>query len=94
MKKYAEIIDPEHIASLAAVKLDEKEAESLKEDLVKIAEFADALEKYKGADETAFTGLDGLREDIMGVCLKRESLLENAPSTDGVYFIMPEAGEI
>ena len=49
--------------------------------------------KIQGDDKITAVNLADLREDKVSKSLSREAVLQNAPETDGEYFIVPQVVE-
>ncbi len=87
----------DHIAKLARLKISDEERESLKRDLANILSYFETLneldtsgvEPMKHVIETE----NVLREDEPTGSIPREQALQNAPATDGEYFIVPRVLE-
>ena len=86
--------DIEKIAFLARIAIDEDEKKELEPQLEKILEFVETLKELDTENiDPKFNLIDmvaKLREDIPHLSLPREKALENAPETDGKYFIVPK----
>lgn len=81
------------VASLARLKVSDAEVESLLGDLTAILEYVDVLNEV---DTTGVQPMvhavelhDVFREDGIVASLPREKALQNAPRTDGTYFLVP-----
>ncbi len=85
--------DVRKVASLARLKVSDEDVDSLLGDLSAILEYVDVL------NEVETTGVepmvhavelhDVLRVDVLRESLPREAALQNAPRTDGKYFLVP-----
>ncbi|MEI8380490.1 MAG: Asp-tRNA(Asn)/Glu-tRNA(Gln) amidotransferase subunit GatC [Planctomycetota bacterium] len=85
--------DVRKVASLARLKVTDEDVNSLLGDLSAILEYVDVL------NEVDTTGIDPmvhavelhdvLRTDVLRESLPREAALQNAPRTDGKYFLVP-----
>lgn len=84
------------IAKLARLRIDEEEAGILACDLERIVAYIDSLEEVElPADAEALTYFDSdvHREDRAVEGLGREEALQNAPETDGTFFLVPRIVE-
>ena len=82
------------VAALARLKLDESETDAFADQLSKVLEYIERLEEVD-TDEVApmahaLEVTNVLRQDDQQESLPRESALQNAPKTDGKYFIVPQ----
>lgn len=84
----------ENLANLARLDFNEEEKEEIKKDLQRMISFVEKLNELDTegvepllhmTDET-----NVLRDDEIGGSITREAALQNAPSTDGVYFKVPK----
>ncbi len=85
--------DVRKVASLARLKVTDEDVNSLLGDLSAILEYVDVL------NEVDTTGIEPmvhavelhnvLRTDVLRESLPREAALQNAPRTDGKYFLVP-----
>lgn len=84
----------ENLAELACLEFSSLEKEELKRDLERIINFIDKLNELDTSgiepqlhmsDET-----NTLRSDVLEGSVSREEALENAPSTDGIFFKVPK----
>lgn len=83
----------EHIAQLARLEIDPKEEE------IFTKQFSDILDYMKVLDEVDTRNTEPLftpceqeefqRPDMVNNLRNREEILQNAPVTDGLYFIVP-----
>lgn len=82
-----------HIAKLAALSLDDAEAEALTNDLARIVAYVEELEAVdtSAVPPTAHVQLEAmpLRADEVKPCLPREEALAAAPRTDHDGFAVP-----
>ncbi len=82
-----------HIAALSNLNLSEAEVEKYTKDLQEIVEFANQVNKVDTSkvSETAFItdSVNVFREDIVKESMKREDLLQNAPSSNGEAYSIP-----
>ena len=90
------IIDRNHIlklADLANLRLSEEEIDPYISDLNKILELFSEIKDVdtKGVEPLAnvLDEFSEAREDIPEISIDRDTALENAPDTDGVYFQVP-----
>ena len=89
--------DIEHIADLSLLNLSEQEIERYTKDMQDIVSFAEQVNEVdtEGVDISAFA-LDTsnvFRKDEVRESLERESLLQNAPSTNGEAYQIPSMME-
>ena len=85
--------DIEHIADLSMLNLSEKEIEGYTSDMKELIAFAEQINEVEteGVDISAFA-LDTynvFRKDEIKSSLDRESLLQNAPSSNGEAYQLP-----
>ncbi len=87
----------EHLASLARLKLDDKEKASLKKHLEKIISYVDELKELNttNVEPLAHSGETGnvLRDDTVRPCLPADKALQNAPDKQGNFFRVPRVIE-
>lgn len=85
--------DVEYVAALAQLELSEEAKERLVREMGDILSYMDQLNELDtSAVEPMMRALEVtnvFREDEVGVSLPREAALQNAPSHDGEYFIVP-----
>ncbi len=90
-------IDLDRIASLARLKLTERERETLPAEMESILSFADRLASVPtdGVSATAHIAdlQNVLREDTVGKRYERDLLLQNAPSASDGYITVPRVVE-
>lgn len=84
----------EHIASLASLDLSTPDKESISGELGKVLEYMKQLEVLQTDEIEPFFrvhdfNISHLRNDLLGVSLSQEAVLENAPDCDNVYFRVP-----
>ncbi len=83
----------EKVAFLTRIAIDEEEKKELEPQLEKILEFVETLKELDTTHiDPKFNVIEltaKLREDIPHLSLPRRKILENAPETDGKYFIVP-----
>ena len=81
------------IAALAKLEFDEKSAEQMKADLVKIIGFFDKLSEIDtdGVDPLIYLSeeVSVLREDEIKAVVSQVEALKNAPEKDSDYFKVP-----
>lgn len=85
--------DVEYVAGLAQLILDDASKERLVHEMGDILNYMDKL------DELNTDGIEPMmhvldlanvyREDVVGESLSRDAALQNAPKTDGEYFLVP-----
>ncbi|MEE2639896.1 MAG: Asp-tRNA(Asn)/Glu-tRNA(Gln) amidotransferase subunit GatC [Planctomycetota bacterium] len=91
----------EKVALLARLELSAEEIEPLRIEMSKILEYADQLAALdtEGVEPLAHPGdiLNALREDTACESTDRSKLLQNAPKSDGEFYLVPavlgEAGK-
>ena len=85
----------DRLASLSGLEIREWEREELKEELGEMARLMLGLRDIAPGEErrSAPVEREALREDRVGRSLNRESLLQNAPETDGDYYLVPRTVE-
>lgn len=85
--------DVEHVAGLAQLALDDAAKQRLVREMGDILSYMDKLSELDTSDvEPMMHVLDIsniYREDVVGPSLDRDTALENAPKTDGEYFLVP-----
>lgn len=84
----------EHIASLASLDLSVSDKESIYGELGKVLEYIKQLEVLEtDAIEADFRvhdfNISHLRDDLLEISLPQDSVLQNAPDRDSVYFRVP-----
>lgn len=89
--------DIEHMADLSMLNLSEQEIERYTKDMQDIVSFAEQINEVdtEGIDISAFA-LDTynvFRKDEVKLSLDRESLLQNAPSSNGEAYQLPSMME-
>lgn len=89
--------DIEHIAELSMLNLSEQEIERYTKDMQDIVSFAEQVNEVdtEGIDISAFAleTCNVFRKDEVRESLERESLLQNAPSTNGEAYQIPSMME-
>ena len=85
--------DVEYVAGLAQLILDDDSKERLVHEMGDILEYMDKLEELDTDDiEPMMHVLDLVnvyREDVVRESLPREVAMQNAPKSDGEYFLVP-----
>jgi len=85
--------DVEHIADLAQLTLDEVLIEQLQAEMTEILTYIDKLNELDTTGvEPAMHALEQtnvFREDTVLPSLDRDEALDNAPSSDGEFFLVP-----
>lgn len=85
--------DVEYVAGLAQLILDDDSKERLVHEMGDILEYMDKLEELDTEGiEPMMHVLDltnVFREDVVRESLSREVVMENAPKSDGEYFLVP-----
>jgi len=82
------------VAKLARIHLDEQQAESSGKKLEQILGFVSQLEQVDlPEDVTPFFGaiesVNAIREDQLQTSVPRERILDNAPESDGEFYLVP-----
>ncbi|HVM89396.1 MAG TPA: Asp-tRNA(Asn)/Glu-tRNA(Gln) amidotransferase subunit GatC [Puia sp.] len=84
----------ENLANLARLHFNAEEKEEIKKDLQRMISFVEKLGELNtdGIEPQLHMTdeINVLREDEIQGSVTREEALENAPSTDGVYFKVPK----
>jgi aspartyl-tRNA(Asn)/glutamyl-tRNA(Gln) amidotransferase subunit C len=84
----------ENLANLARLQFNEEEKEEIKKDLQRMISFVEKLNELNtdGVEPLLHMTdeVNVLREDEIHGSISREEALQNAPSTDGVYFKVPK----
>jgi aspartyl-tRNA(Asn)/glutamyl-tRNA(Gln) amidotransferase subunit C len=85
--------DIEHIAMLSMLNLNEQEIEGYTLDMQNIVKFAEQIQEVntENVAESAFA-LDAynvFRKDEVKESIDREALMQNAPSSNGIAFLLP-----
>ena len=85
--------DIEHIAMLSMLNLNEQEIDRYTEDMKNIVKFAEQIQEVdtKSLSESAFA-LDSynvFRKDEVKDSIERELIMQNAPSSNGIAFLLP-----
>lgn len=82
------------VAALARLKLDDSETDAFADQLSKVLGYIERLEEVDTDGVApmahAIEVTNVLRDDEHRDSLPRESALQNAPKTDGKYFIVPQ----
>lgn len=85
--------DVEYVAGLARLVLDESAKEQLADQLGRILNYVAKLNELDTSDVEPMMHVLELtnvfREDVVQRSLDRETALQNAPRTDGQYFLVP-----
>lgn len=85
--------DVDYVAGLARLSLDGETKRRMVKDLSNILDYIDKLNELDTANiEPMMRVLEAtnvFREDVVGESLDRETALENAPKSDGEYFVVP-----
>ena len=95
--------DVEHVAALASLALTPGEIDSLGDDLRSILGYVDELQSLDTSGVAPLTHVSELfahretatvvREDAIVPSLARETVMSNAPATDGTFFKVPKVIE-
>ena len=87
----------EYVAHLARIELDVEELEKLSEQLKGILDFIDKLKDVDINNISPTSHIlpinNVLRQDNIKVSLPAQKVLENAPSKQGNYFVVPKVIE-
>lgn len=87
--------DVEHVALLARIALTEAERERMGRDLSAVLDYVRTLDGLGLEDEIPLSHVHDrfapAREDLPlpAHCLPRDTVLDQAPETDGTYFLVP-----
>jgi len=85
--------DVEYVAALAQLKLDDAAADRLVGELGEILAYMDLLNELdtEGVEPMmhALEVVNVYRDDVTEPSIPREAALQNAPRTDGAYFLVP-----
>lgn len=85
--------DVEYVAALAQLRLDDAAADRLVGELGEILAYMDLLNELDTAEVEpmmhALEVVNVYRDDVTTPSLPREAALQNAPLTDGEYFLVP-----
>lgn len=85
--------DVQYIADLAHITLDDAATRRMVHDLGRILEYVAKLDELdtSGADPMmhVLEVTNVFRDDTVGDSLDHDDALENAPRTDGAYFLVP-----
>jgi aspartyl-tRNA(Asn)/glutamyl-tRNA(Gln) amidotransferase subunit C len=83
-----------YVASLAQLSPDDATQERLVKELGEILGYMDKLNELDTRDIEptmhALAMTNVFRDDVVGESLTREAALQNAPKTDGEYFLVPK----
>ena len=84
----------ENLANLARLEFNAEEKQEIKKDLQRMISFVDKLNELNtdGVEPLLHMSDDTnvLREDEIKGSISRQEALQNAPSTDGIYFKVPK----
>ena len=85
----------EHLASLGKLEFNEKELAAFEKEFNDILKFVSVVENAKIDGETFVekVNLKDLRDDNIRPSLPQAKILQNAPETDGEYFIVKKVVE-
>lgn len=85
--------DVEYVAALAQLKLDDAAADRLVGELGEILAYMDLLNEVdtEGVEPMmhALEVTNVYRDDVTEPSIPRDAALQNAPRTDGAYFLVP-----
>ena len=83
------------LAYLARLQIGENERTQVKAELEQILSYIGQIERLELTEEEKAepVGKEQLREDEIKPSLPREELLNNAPNTDGTYWLVPKTVE-
>ena len=84
----------QNVAKLARIDLPDDKAEAVQEDLEKVLNYVQQLEAVELPDDIEpFFGatelVNAVREDQVRHSMDRETILENAPDSDGEFYRVP-----
>ncbi|MBE5039641.1 Asp-tRNA(Asn)/Glu-tRNA(Gln) amidotransferase subunit GatC [Ructibacterium gallinarum] len=82
-----------NLAQLSALELSENEMAAVSKNLTAVLESMEILQSLPLDDENdreTFFSAAELRQDEVRLSFCREDILQNAPQTDGSYFIIPK----
>lgn len=86
------------IASLAKLKIEDQEVDSMLSDFNKIVAYVDKIKEMDTSsineDEIYFNHQNSIRPDITGVCLKKEEIASVAPQFENGYVVVPRVIEV
>lgn len=82
------------IAKLARIHLDQQQLESSGEKLEQILDFVSQLEQVEIPEGVspffgAIESVNAIREDQLTPSVSREKILDNAPESDGEFYVVP-----
>lgn len=82
------------VAKLARIHLDEQQLTSSGEKLKQILEFVSQLEQAELPKDIepffgAIESVNAIREDNLQTSVPREKILDNAPESDGEFYLVP-----
>ncbi|MDG2183801.1 MAG: Asp-tRNA(Asn)/Glu-tRNA(Gln) amidotransferase subunit GatC [Mariniblastus sp.] len=82
------------VAKLARINLDEQQLTSSGEKLKQILEFVSQLEQVELPKDIepffgAIESVNAIREDNLQTSVPREKILDNAPESDGEFYLVP-----
>ena len=87
----------QHIATLARLQLEDGEADDVVEKLSRIVDFVDQLQAAPTDDVLPMAHplnmSQRLRADVVTETNQRDFIQENAPSTEGGYYLVPRVLE-
>jgi aspartyl-tRNA(Asn)/glutamyl-tRNA(Gln) amidotransferase subunit C len=90
-------IDIAHVAKLARLDLSNEELEGYRTQLGVILDHAAMVQSLEGEPEVDVTHplgqVNAFRDDLVRPSLDRDEVLEQAPLTEGGYFVVPPALE-
>ena len=85
--------DVDYVAKLAHLRLNDDARTAMQRDLASILEYMDKLGELDTTDVEPMMHVQDMtnvfREDIVAPSLDHEAAMAIAPSTDGVYFLVP-----
>ena len=83
----------EEISALELTETERTRAAERLDAILRSMEVLQEAETAAGAEPEQETGLSGLRSDCAEPSMERTALLQNAPQTDGTYFVVPKTVE-
>jgi aspartyl-tRNA(Asn)/glutamyl-tRNA(Gln) amidotransferase subunit C len=84
----------DNLSSLACLEFDSLEKKEIKKDLEKMIRFVEKLNELDTKDVSPVLHMtedsNALRIDVVEGSVSKQQALQNAPSTDGIYFKVPK----
>lgn len=93
----SESIDPqtvERVARLAKIQLSSEQLDKSSTELAAVLSYVSQLDEVTLANEVepffgAIDSVNAIRSDELKPSTERQSILENAPATDGEFYVVP-----